>query len=410
MSQLLAINNYHYLRGGSEVVFFGHNRLLEERGWEVVPFSMQHPDNMPTYWSRWFIENSDFDPKSSVSRKIKQITRVVYSLEARSKIQQLLEHISPDICHIHNIYHHISPSILPVLYGRGIPVVMTLHDLKLACPAYSMLSGGKICERCKGGRTYNLLRYRCIKNSLALSGVVFIERITHDILRSYCKYINRFVVPSRFLLDKLVEWGWRRESFSYVPNFIDSSLFLPRFEPGRRFVYFGRLSPEKGVSLLIQAACRARVALTIIGTGPEDARLREIADKQGGDVEFLGHLSGACLRESVARARAVVVPSTCYENAPMAVMEAYSLGKPVLAANIGGIPELVREETGATFPVGSVDALAELLARFSELPASLLEQMGHSGREWMKRDFSPQKYRYRVMDIYRALGAGSGCR
>ena len=404
MKRLLAVNNYYYQRGGSEKVFFGHNRLLKEAGWTVAPFSMQHPDNHPSSWSGYFIENSDTEGVVSLSRKITMAGRVIYSLEARRNLRHMLKEFSPDICHLHNIYHHISPSILSLVRGRGIPLVMTLHDLKLACPAYSMMSGGEVCERCKGGRLYNLLRHRCIKNSLSFSSIVLAERLLHDLLGSYRKFVDRFVVPSKFLLEKLVEWGWERDRFTLIPNFIDTDGISPNFEPGKRFLYFGRLSHEKGVAVLIKAAARAGAALTIVGTGPEQRSLQELAGKLDGDVKFLGYLGGQALREAVGAARMVVLPSICYENAPMALMEAYALGKPVLASDIGGIPELVREDTGATFPSGSAEELADLLAHYSEQPDTALKQMGRDGRQWMSDEFSPEHYRRRVLGLYGELG------
>ncbi len=404
MKRLLAINNYHYQRGGSEMVFFAHNRLLEEAGWEVVPFSMQHPLNLPSRWSSYFVENSDLEEDAPLFHKARRAGRLIYSLEARRNLQRLLEQISPDLCHLHNIYHHISPSILPLLKGRGIPLVLTLHDLKLACPAYSMMNGGEICERCKGGRLHNLVLHRCIKNSLPFSCIVLAERLLHNLLGSYRKYIDRFVVPSRFLLEKLVEWGWERRRFTLIPNFIDPGRLSPRFHPGDRFVYFGRLSHEKGVAILLEAAARSGSSLTIIGTGPEEEALRALAGKRNVAAKFMGHLSGPELQAAVGAARAVVVPSTCYENAPLTVLESYALGKPVIASAIGGIPELVRDDTGATFTAGAVEELADLLARFSRQPDSALVRMGRRGRDWVASEFGPERYRQQILHLYGELG------
>jgi glycosyltransferase involved in cell wall biosynthesis len=170
-------------------------------------------------------------------------------------------------------------------------------------------------------------------------------------------------------------------------------------------VYFGRLSAEKGIATLVRAAAQARVPLRIVGTGPEEASLRQFAAESGGRVEFTGYLTGAALREAIAGARAIVIPSEWYENAPLSVMEASALGRPVIGARIGGIPELIREdETGFVFTSGNVEALSDTLAKVAALPTSTLRRLGSAGREWMLAEFSPAAYRDRMMELYAEVG------
>lgn len=175
MTVLLSINNYYYRRGGADAVFLEENRLFEEIGWNVIPFAMQYPKNYTTVWNKYFINEIEYGSEYSIWNKIKYVPKVIYSLEARRNLNRLLNHIEPHICHAHNIYHHISPSILSLLKKREIPTLLTLHDLKLACPAYTMLTHDGICERCKNGRLYNVIRHKCVKRSLALSTVIFFE-------------------------------------------------------------------------------------------------------------------------------------------------------------------------------------------------------------------------------------------
>lgn len=405
MPTLLSINNYFYRRGGAEVVFLEQNRLLKEIGWEVVPFSMRHPGNEASPWSEFFVSEIEFGNDYSFWQKAVRAAKITYSTEARHKIAALAERAQPNIAHAHNVYHHISPAIFETLKAHGISTVLTLHDLKIACPAYKMLTHDGICERCKGGAIWNVVRHRCIKNSLSLSAVIMLESTVHRMLGCYSRNVDRFVVPSRFYLDKLVEWGWPRGRFTHVPNFVDVEVHHPDSNPGRAFVFFGRLGPEKGLRTLVRAAARASVPLWIVGSGPEEVGLRELTRELGADVEFFGYRTGEALHETIRRARAVVLPSEWYENAPMSVMEAYALGRPVIGANIGGIPELViQNETGVTFPSGSVEALATQLSHFASMPDTEITDMGYAGRAWMEREFTASRYRERLVELYRDMG------
>lgn len=406
VATLLSINNYYYYRGGAETLFLEQNRLFREAGWHVIPFAMQHPRNLDSPWAKYFVEEIEFGERYSLWEKLVRATKVVYSFEARRKLARLLDAERPDVCHAHNIYHHISPSILSLLREREIPVVVTLHDLKIACPAYNMLAPDGICERCRGGRLYNVVVHRCIKGTRALSAIAFAEAVLHRALGTYAKCVGRFAVPSRFYIEKLCQWGWPRSIFSHVPNFIDANRYRPQFTPGVSLLYFGRLSREKGLATLIRAVAASRSRLSIAGTGPQLAQLRVLAEELRADVSFLGYLAGDTLHQAIRSARAIVLPSEWYENAPMSVLEAYAMGKPIVGARIGGVPELIQEGvTGLGFASGDVDALAAVLQDISGMADSTIEQMGRTARAWVENDFSAEAYRNRLTAIYRELGA-----
>ena len=387
------------------MVFLEQERLFREAGWQVVPFAMHHPRNLPTPWAEHFVDEIEFGHAYSPWQKLRRVPKVVFSIEARRKLRGLLDVVKADVCHLHNIYHHISPSILPVLRQRGIPTVLTLHDLKLACPAYKMLTHDGICERCKENQLFHVITHRCIKGSLALSALAYVEGRLHRALDSYGANVDRFVVPSRFYMNKLTEWGLPAEKLVHVPNFVDVDAFRPRQRVGRPFLYFGRLGLEKGLATLVRAAAMARVPLHIAGTGPEEERLRDIAEQSRAEVVFLGHLTGAPLKAAIAGARATVLPSEWYENAPMSVLESYASGVPVLGAAIGGIGELIREnETGATFSSGSVEDLAARLRWLADMPDRRVTEMGQCARAWVEREFTAPQYRARLSQLYAELG------
>lgn len=397
----MSINNYYYRRGGSEVVFFEHNRLFEDAGWTVVPFSTQNALNEPSPWSDHFVKESDSTIRRSPLDQLNHAASAIYSLEAARRIRGLIAIARPQIAHAHNIYHHLSPSVLVELHRQDVPVVLTLHDLKLVCPAYKMHTQGAICEGCRGGALRNVIKRRCIKNSTAMSALVWLESTVHKTLDLYMRNVTRFVVPSRFFLAKFAEWGIDTSRFAHIPNSIDVDAIESTDEPGDAFVYLGRLVPEKGVATLVRAAAQARVPLRIIGTGPEEPALRQLAESLGGKVEFTGYLKGTELRAAIASARAVVIPSEWYENAPLSVMEGSALSRPIIGADIGGIPELIRPgETGYVFKSADVDSLAEVLAAVQGLSGAALRRIGAAGRAWMRAEFSPAAYRERMSALY----------
>ncbi|MFZ3310719.1 MAG: glycosyltransferase [Xanthobacteraceae bacterium] len=401
---LLSINNYFYPRGGADVLFLEQNRMFEDLGWQVVPFAMKHPENLPSPWSQYFPDEIEYGHSYSFAEKLVRAPRTIYSLQARRKIGRLLERVNPRIAHVHNIYHHLSPSILSSLKARGIPVVLTIHDLKLTCPARTLMIGSQPCERCRGGSFHHVALNRCVKGSLILSSMVMVESYIHRLLQLYKSNVTRFVAPSRFILEKFLQWGWSRDQVVYIPNFVDIGRFQPNAPIGRRFVYFGRLSKEKGVGTLLRAAAKARQPLTLVGSGPEESELKRLAASLDIDVHFAGRQHGVALAALVESARAVVVPSECYENAPLTVLEGYAAGRPVIGAHTGGIPELVLEgRTGALFPTGDAEALAATLGHFAETPDSQLAEMGAVGRHWVEQEFSSTIYCNRVMALYESL-------
>lgn len=405
MPNLLSINTYHYRRGGSDAVFFEHDTLFRGAGWNTAVMTMHHPKNEASQWSEFFVDELEFGHAYGVLQKLSMAGKVIYSAEARQKLDKLLARFHPDVAHVHCIYHHISPSILPLLKQRGIPVVMTAHDLKLCCPAYKMLNRGGICEKCKGGNLLNVVTNRCLRDSLVVSSLVMVESAVHRALGLYRDNLDRIVVPSLFFRDKHIEWGWPAEKLAYIPNFVHAGGFTPQFEPGDYFFYFGRLALEKGVGTLIRAAARAGVRLRIAGTGPEGDALKALAAEVGGNIEFLGFVSGDPLWKLLCEARAVVLPSEWYENAPMSVLEAYASGKPVIGARIGGIPEMVLEgETGWLFESGSVDELAGKLAHMQSQSCAEISTMGQAARRVVEERFNERQYLDAMLRLYESLG------
>jgi glycosyltransferase involved in cell wall biosynthesis len=371
--------------------------------------TMHHPKNEPSPWSRFFADEIEFGHEYGVLDKLAMAGKVIYSGEAKRKISALLDEFPADVAHAHCIYHHLSPSVLVELKQRGIPTVMTAHDLKLACPAYKMLNRGGVCEKCRSGNLLHVVANRCIRDSLPVSALIMVESAVHKSLGLYRHNLDRVVVPSLFYKQKLMEWGWPEQQLAFIPNYVDAAAYTPRYEPGDYFFYFGRLAMEKGVATLIRAAAQAKVKLRIAGTGPESDALKALAAEVGGDIEFLGFVSGEPLWKWVREARSVVLPSEWYENAPMSVLEAYACGKPVVGARIGGIPEMVKSgETGLLFESGNIDGLVVAMRELKAMSDAAITEMGRAAQRYVSTTFNRQRYLKDMLALYAELGVAVG--
>ncbi|MHB0976430.1 MAG: glycosyltransferase [Candidatus Aquicultorales bacterium] len=395
---VLSVNKFHYVRGGAERVALEEQELLKGRGHKVYPFSMRHGENRSSATERFFVSNVDFGAAGGGLAKVRASARVIYNLEAKRKIKALVDEVKPDVAHLHNICHQLSPAVIDGLRQSRLPVVMTLHDYKLICPNQVLFVDGRTCERCGGKSFYNAVFHRCTKGSAAASLVNCVEMYLHKALETYGRGVQVFISPSAFLIDKLREHGFAHPRLMHIPNFVDPGSFkVSSGRPGC-FVYVGRLSGGKGLLTLVRAAARLpSIRLDLIGEGP----LRESLEaSKPANVTLHGHLSPRRLRSMVEKAAAVVLPSEWYENCPMVVLEAFAMGKPVIASRIGGIPELIEDEVdGLLFDPGDDEALESRILRIASFPDEAGE-MGRAGRRKAEIRYSPENHYERLIDAY----------
>jgi glycosyltransferase involved in cell wall biosynthesis len=399
---ILFLNNCYYLRGGSERVLFEEMRLLREAGHRVAVYSRGNERNEPAEFAELFPPPLDTERLEFSLKSARGAVELIYSYAARRGLREAIRRFRPDIAHAHNIYGRLSLSVLDELKEAGVPVVMTLHDLKVLCPSYLMLNNGEVCERCKVNRFYNATLTRCHRGSLPASLVYALESWINHTFGKYDS-VSRFIAPSRFLRDKCLEYGWDGKRIAYLPNFINSFPTQEQGPVGDYLLYFGRLSREKGVRTLLQAfqSLKRPIPLMIVGDGPERAALERSVNSAGLPVTFTGYLSGTRLTEALSGARGVVMPSECYENAPLSILEAFASGKPVIGGRIGGIPELIDEGVnGYLFQPGDAGALAETIERFLKLPGSAVAAMGDAARAKLEREFTAERHAGMLLEVY----------
>jgi glycosyltransferase involved in cell wall biosynthesis len=365
---------------------------------------MQDERNDPSEYERYFVSNVDYE-KPGLKNKIDAAIKLLYSFEAKNKIEQLIKREKPDIAHLNNIYHQISPSILHVLKKFHVPVVMTLRDYKLVCAPYNMLTHGKICEACKGGKYYHCFLKGCVKGSKAKSLLNTIEMYLHHKILSIYNMVDIFISPSRFLKNKVGEMG-AKGKFVYLPNFVRVDELQPQYTWNENsIVYFGRLSEEKGLLTLVKAMKDIpEISLKIIGEGPLREHLESGIVKNGiGNIRFLGYKSGEELNAEIRNSMFVVLPSEWYENNPRTIIEGFALGKPAVGSRIGGIPELVRDdETGFTFQAGDPEDLKKKILLLVNNPEKIL-LMGKRARSFVEQELNPEKHYEKLMEIYKQV-------
>lgn len=344
--RVLLVNKFYYRRGGDCIYMLNVEHLLKSHGHEVAVYAMDYPENIPSEWSGYWPKNMS---------RIDALTRPFGCRQVKKGFTRILDDFKPDVVHLNNIHTQISPVIAEIAHKKGVKVVWTIHDYKLLCPRYDCLQNSKkICEECYTDKK-GVLRHGCMKNSKAASIIAYMEA------KKWCKekletYTDVFICPSRFMAEKMAKGGYDEKKLKVLCNFIDIEKCKNNlYEKREYYCYIGRLSNEKGIKTLLEAAKQLALKLIVIGGGPLE---KELKAKSYKNVEFVGFKQWNDIIKLVSRAKFSVLPSEWYENNPLTVIEAECLGTPVLGARIGGIPELIEEGvTGMTFESGNIAAL-----------------------------------------------------
>lgn len=415
--KLLLINKFYHdvgPAGGVGRYLVQEEEDLTAAGWQVIPFAMADQDARPSPYSSHFVTARDYSSPRWGGGALGDAVNLIWNREAARKLDALIRETRPDVAHLHNIYHHLSPSILPVLHRHGIPVVMTLHDLRLLCPAIHMLRQDEVCERCKGGQLHNAVLGKCVKESRAASLLAAVETFHQRTRRLYVDGVDVFLCPSGFIRSKYVDWGFPARKMEHLPNFVDLEAWspdrLPESASKDSYLYFGRISREKGIRTMLDAQAlweqkyaqqkteTPPPALRIAGTGPCDGNMKaRIAQLGLKSVEILGPLRREDLHHALGRARFTVIPSRCYENSPMALLESLAVGIPVIGSNLGGIPEMIRPgETGAIFEAGNHEDLFEKVHEAFKHPPGTAS----AARQWAVQNASRTSHMEKLVEIF----------
>lgn len=402
--KVLLVNKFHYRKGGSETYYFTLAEALKKRGHEVVFFAMQDKENnLPCEQEPYFVSNASVS--GGIKSKLNMVLHLTYSKEAYQNMKRLLQNERPDLVILNLVHKQITLSIVDAIreYDPKLPIFWTMHDLIAVCPSYSMRDGkGNICEKCLQGSFQPCVANRCIKGSLPMS---ILSKYEADFIRRKKWYdqVDLYICPSEFYRKKLTEGKFTSRPIVTLRNPLPlETEYVLSGEDEGYVLYFGRLSPEKGVGTLIEAAKLSGCPLVILGTGPMEAELKaQVQDC--GNISFKGFQTGKALTDFVKKSRCVVLPSECHENAPYSAMEAMALGKPLIVSDNGGLPELV--ENGVNGYVYSaaqgVQALAACIRKMEQLPQETYRTMAQASLEKARGMFDAENYVDEIERYYR---------
>jgi glycosyltransferase involved in cell wall biosynthesis len=402
--RILFCNKYNYPFSGTEVYLFEVMELMRSQGHHVALFSMADPRGQPTPYDRHFLPHIDFKSASGWFHKISLSVQAIYSREARRRIRAMIAEFQPDVAHVRNIYHHLSPSILWELKAQKVPVVYHLNDFKVLCPSYNLVSRGEACEACKGGKFWHALKENCYPRWGGVP-ILVAEAYFHKWLGTYRKCVDCFLAPSQFVRDKFIEHGWDPAKFEILPHFQTARPLALLRAPNAPVLYFGRLSAEKGVGDLLHAMQRLPdLRLVVAGEGPDRGHLQQMAAQlELHNVEFAGQLQGADLQLAIVNSRFTVLPSHAYETLGKTILESYAQARAVVATDLGSRRELVREgKTGLLYRAGDVEQLTSAIQLLSSRP-ELADEMGRAGQEQIRNSNRPQAHYDALITLYRRL-------
>ena len=411
--RILHVHKYYHDHDGAGRYIFDVMRLQEEAGHAVAIFAMHDARNSPSPWDKYFVSSLDTSRIGYGLDTLRQPIRALWSLEAKRKMQAIVNAFRPDVVHLHNIYTHMSPSVLAVCRSHDIPVVMTVHDYALVSANYGLWDGQQPLTPEQLSIT-TVAKTKFIKGSaLATFALDVIYRL-HRTLKLYDRAIEMYLPSSEFVKQTLVAVGYPESKMTVLPlfagNFLTGDMTAPpslpptREERKREGVLFaGRLEDYKGIDLVLQAATAfPKTNFYIAGTGPREAEVRE-AQLRNDNLHYLGFLSSHELWAKMSEVQLVVVPSRWAEPYGLVAIEAMACGTAVLVSDAGGLPEKVKDGVnGLIFKSGDIQDLTSKLKSALKHPQDL-ERMGQGAFRYAKAHADPRKHISRLFEVYESV-------
>jgi len=399
--KILQANKFYYHRGGAEKVFFDTIAGLRENGNEVEEFSMNHLQNLPSPYSKYFISEVDL---TSGKNWWHNFWHLFNSREVDAKLNLLFkEKGKPEVAHLHNVYHQLSAGIFKKLKRSKIPTVLTVHDVQPMCPNHRMVRNNSLCERCHKHKYYQCVLGRCVEGSFIKSKVAALLAYYYW-LKGIYHGVDAFITPSQFFKDKMIAWGFPDYKIKVVRNPYTSPTTIP--ELGNKVLYLGRLHQEKGIRFFMESLLHtADLPVIIAGNGPEEKWVEEFIKKHNlKNVELAGWVADDKWLQIIKQAKVVVVPSLFYENCSISILEALGYGRLVVATDRGGNRELIIDgQTGFLVAPEDPRALAAGIKKAFALSKVESDKIIANAKDLILKNHSPQKYVEQLENIYQEL-------
>jgi len=407
--RILQINNFEAIGGGSDRVYQLTTQMLLDRGHELATLSCgEHSFDER---KRTFLLQRNGYIERNPLRTLHNVSQFISRPQAAQAIDKIVAEFKPDVAHLHIFYGQLSSSVLTRLKAHRIPTVMTVHEYRMICPVSTLYTEKLgVCERCAGGHYMNAISNRCNRNSTAASILSALEARVRDQRYNYLEHIDHFLMVSRFCLDKHAQYMPDiRSRASVLYNFVELDAERTQSSVSRTLLYCGRLSQEKGLDLLCGAMKqRPDVQLLIAGDGPLGDSLR-VRYAKVANIQFLGKLDAPTLRRHIREAWFTIAPSEWYENNPMAILESFASGTPVIGAAIGGIPELVvPDQTGLLFAPSNQTQLLAAIDTAMSMSALARSQLSDMAVKMVEQRHSAASHYAQLMVGYQAAAARSG--
>ncbi len=348
--KILQCHNLYQLAGGEDSVVADERALLESRGHEVV---------------QYILHNNAVDDVS----RLRLAAGTIWSRKSANALRELIRREKPDIAHFHNTLPLMSPSSYHAVRAEGVAVVQTLHNYRLLCPKATFFRDNQICEDClHKSIKWPAIKHGCYRDSRSASAAVVAMLTVHGTIGTYRKAIDAYIACSEFTRDKMIEGGYPADRIHYKPNFIAEDPGVGGGDGGYA-MYLGRLSPDKGIEVLVNAWDQlGDVPLQVVGKGPIEDQIVGLADRHD-LVTHHNWLSFEALDKILGKASFLVLPSMNYEGFPRVIVEAYGHGVPVVASNIGAMGRVIVDgETGRHVKYGDADDLARVVRELMNDP------------------------------------------
>jgi len=373
--KILIGHNAYQTHGGEDAVVRAEAALLKDNGEEVVLYERHNEE-----WNR-------LDPL----HKTIHLMSLKHSRHSYRELRDVIRRIRPDVAHFHNIFYMMTPAVYEACRDEGVPVVQSLHNFRLMCANGLFFRDGHVCEDCTTKGRWEGVKHRCLRGSALMSAAVSSATQAHWRKGTWLTTVTRYIVASEFTRGKYVAAGIPHHKISVKPNFLYPDPGVRQKDLGY-MLYVGRLSQEKGVRVLLEAwRSMEGVPLKILGTGPLEKELREFAQNNKlPRVEFLGFAAKNAYDEAMRGARAVLIPSECYENFPRILAEAFAYGVPVVASRLGSLAELVEDgQTGLVFEPGNTAELSQKVQWLMNNPAEA-RRVGENARRVFQDKYSAE--------------------